>query len=55
MKRSVFNKGKEVRDLKQQRIMVEDVDEQRYDTMKYTILEKLTQQKSGDIGEPEEE
>ena len=47
MSRSVFNKGKDVSFLKQPMFFGEDLAVQRYDTMKYPIFDKLTQQQLG--------
>ena len=54
MSRSVFNKGKDVSFLKQPMFFGEDLAVQRYDTMKYPIFDKLTQQQLGYFWRPEE-
>ena len=54
MARSVFNKGKDVSFLKQPMFFGEDLAVQRYDTMKYPIFDKLTQQQLGYFWRPEE-
>jgi len=52
--RSVFNKSKDVSFLKQPMFFGEDLAVQRYDTMKYPIFDKLTQQQLGYFWRPEE-
>ena len=47
MTKSVFNKGKGVNFLNQPMFFGEDLAVQRYDTMKYPIFDKLTQQQLG--------
>ena len=54
MSRSVFNKGKDVSFLKQPMFFGEDLAVQRYDTMKYPIFDKLTQNQLGFFWRPEE-
>jgi ribonucleotide reductase beta subunit family protein with ferritin-like domain len=54
MSRSVFNKSKDVSFLKQPMFFGEDLAVQRYDTMKYPIFDKLTQQQLGYFWRPEE-
>ena len=54
MARSVFNKSKDVSFLKQPMFFGEDLAVQRYDTMKYPIFDKLTQQQLGYFWRPEE-
>ena len=54
MARSVFNKSKDVSFLKQPMFFGEDLAIQRYDTMKYPIFDKLTQQQLGYFWRPEE-
>ena len=52
--KSVFNKGKSVNFLKQPMFFGEDLAVQRYDSMKYPIFDKLTQQQLGYFWRPEE-
>ena len=54
MARSVFNKSKDVNFLKNPMFFGEDLAIQRYDTMKYPIFDKLTQQQLGFFWRPEE-
>ena len=54
MAKSVFNKGKSINFLKQPMFFGEDLAVQRYDTMKYPIFDKLTQQQLGYFWRPEE-
>ena len=54
MARSVFNKSKDVNFLKNPMFFGEDLAVQRYDTMKYPIFDKLTQQQLGFFWRPEE-
>ena len=54
MSRSVFNKSKDVSFLKQPMFFGEDLAVQRYDTMRYPIFDKLTQQQLGYFWRPEE-
>src|SRR6056300_773637 len=54
MARLVFNKSKDVSFLKQPMFFGEDLAVQRYDTMKYPIFDKLTQQQLGYFWRPEE-
>jgi len=54
MARSVFNKSKDVSFLKQPMFFGEDLAVQRYDTMKYPLFDKLTQQQLGYFWRPEE-
>src|SRR5210317_1393080 len=54
MARSVFNKSKDVNFLKNPMFFGEDLAVQRYDTMKYPIFDKLTQQQLGYFWRPEE-
>ena len=54
MARSVFNKSKDVNFLKNPMFFGEDLAVQRYDSMKYPIFDKLTQQQLGYFWRPEE-
>jgi ribonucleoside-diphosphate reductase beta chain len=54
MARSVFNKSKDVSFLNQPMFFGEDLAVQRYDTMKYPLFDKLTQQQLGYFWRPEE-
>jgi len=54
MTKSVLNKSKSVNFLKQPMFFGEDLQIQRYDTMKYPIFDKLTQQQLGYFWRPEE-
>jgi ribonucleotide reductase beta subunit family protein with ferritin-like domain len=54
MARTVFNKSKEVNFLKNPMFFGEDLGLQRYDSMKYPIFDKLTQQQLGYFWRPEE-
>ena len=54
MSKSVFNKEKGINPTKQQMFFGEDLSVQRYDTFKYPIFDKLTQQQLGYFWRPEE-
>ena len=54
MSKSVFNKDKGIDTTKQQMFFGPDLGVQRYDTMKYPIFDKLTQQQLGYFWRPEE-
>ena len=53
MSKSVFNKTKGIDTTKQLMFFGPDLSVQRYDTMKYPIFDKLTQQKLGYFWRPE--
>ena len=52
--KSVFNKSKTLDQTKQPMFFGEDLAVQRYDTFKYPIFDKLTQQQLGFFWRPEE-
>ena len=54
MSKTVFNKDKNLDATKQQMFFGPDLAVQRYDTMKYPIFDKLTQQQLGYFWRPEE-
>jgi len=54
MTKSVLNKSKVVDFTKQPMFFGEDLQIQRYDTMKYPLFDKLTQQQLGYFWRPEE-
>ena len=54
MSKTVFNKDKNLDATKQQMFIGPDLAVQRYDTMKYPIFDKLTQQQLGYFWRPEE-